>query len=96
MVANPRRSAGATVGGYGLRLFRWTTSPRGPHHAEHVVRIFTSALDIGSHINAPVERRPTGREPRMSTEPALWAVRSTERLGVGWAMTPVDTFWGLC
>ena len=32
--------------------------------------------------NAPGERRPTGTEPRMSTEPALWAVRSTGWLGV--------------
>jgi hypothetical protein len=27
--------------------------------------------------NAPGERRPTGTESRMETEPALWAVRST-------------------
>src|SRR5262249_47738252 len=31
--------------------------------------------------NAPGERRPTGTEPRMSTEPTLWAVRSTGLLG---------------
>ena len=34
-----------------LRLFRWTTLPRGHHHAEHGLRIFTPALDIGSRIN---------------------------------------------
>ena len=32
--------------------------------------------------NAPGERRPTGTEPRVSTEPALWAVRSTGFLGL--------------
>jgi hypothetical protein len=37
---------------YWLRLFRWTTSPRGPEHEEHGLSIFTLALDIGSHINA--------------------------------------------
>jgi hypothetical protein len=33
--------------------------------------------------NAPGERRPTVTAPRMSTEPALWAVRSTGWLGMG-------------
>src|SRR5262245_49164604 len=33
--------------------------------------------------NAPGERRPTGTELRMGTEPALWAVRSTGLLGAG-------------
>ena len=33
--------------------------------------------------NAPAERRPTGTEPRMGTEPALWAVRSS-----GWLDVP--------
>src|SRR5215813_12915433 len=29
-------------------------------------------------------RRPTGTEPRIKTEPALWAVSSTGMLGRGW------------
>jgi len=33
--------------------------------------------------NAPGERRPTGTEPGMGTEPTLWAVRSTGLLGLG-------------
>src|SRR5712691_9839880 len=45
----------------------------------------------GSHMcplsintpNAPGERRPTGTEPRIRTEPALWAVRSTGLFGPG-------------
>jgi hypothetical protein len=37
--------------------------------------------------NAPGERRPTGTERRMSTEPALWAVRSTGWLGAALAPT---------
>ena len=53
VVANPRRAAGSTVVSSYFRLFRWTTAPRGPHDEEHVMRIFTPALDIGSHINAP-------------------------------------------
>src|SRR2546421_11941095 len=35
----------------------------------------------GCESNAPVERRPTGKEPRIGTEPALWAVRSTGLFG---------------
>ena len=53
VVANPRISEGSTVVSSYFRLFRWTTAPRGPHDEEHVMRIFTPALDIGSHINAP-------------------------------------------
>ena len=37
--------------------------------------------------NAPGERRPTGTEPRMKTEPTLWAVRSTGLLGAGVSTT---------
>jgi hypothetical protein len=43
---------------YWLRLFRWPTLPRGHHHAAHGLRIFTPALDIGSHINARHELLP--------------------------------------
>jgi hypothetical protein len=52
VVANPRISAASTDGCYWLRLFRWTTSPRGHHHEEPELRSLTLALDIGSHINA--------------------------------------------
>jgi hypothetical protein len=40
-------------------------------------------------LNAPGERRPTGTEPRMSTEPALWAVRSTGWLGTVTENAPI-------
>jgi hypothetical protein len=44
-----------------LRLFRWTTSPRGPAHAEHSLNIFAPALDSGSHSNARPEPRASAR-----------------------------------
>jgi hypothetical protein len=32
--------------------------------------------------NAKTERRPTGTVPGIATKPALWAVRSSAKLGV--------------
>ena len=49
--------------------------------------------------NAPGERRPTGTEPRMNTEPTLWAVRSTGWLDAGsagasaWTTSPYARFF---
>jgi glycosyltransferase involved in cell wall biosynthesis len=36
------------------------TSPRGHHHEQYQLRIFTPALDIGSHINASLEAMAMG------------------------------------
>jgi len=41
--------------------------------------------------NAPGERRPTERELRSRTEPALWAVRSSGLFGAGDGRDPVRT-----
>ena len=46
------------------------------------------AVLLSSLANAAGERRPTGTERRMSTEPALWAVRSTGWLGADGASEP--------
>jgi hypothetical protein len=41
------------------------------------IRTIPARLHCASHRrdNTPGERRPTGTEPRMHTEPTLWAVR---------------------
>ena len=42
--AHPRRAAGSPVVSSWLRLCRWTTSPRGPQHADNLTRILTQLL----------------------------------------------------
>ena len=59
--ANPRIPAGSTDGCDWLRLFRWTTVPRGHPLEETGLRMFTRALDIGSHTNATLQARPNSR-----------------------------------
>jgi hypothetical protein len=42
-----------------------------------------SIVILNSQPNASGELRPIGREPEMSTEPALWAVSTTGMFGAG-------------
>ena len=83
MGANPRLSAGSTVGWNWLPLCRWTASARGPQQADHVMRIVTPALDIGSHINASGEPPPEAGAQR-----TLEAVGSSAWLGAGSGTAP--------
>jgi hypothetical protein len=48
------------------------------------MRVFTPALDIGSHLNARTERRPTGDKlSEAYIKPTLEAVSSEPLLGHG-------------
>jgi hypothetical protein len=83
VVPNPRIAAGSTVVCYWLRLFRCTKDKK---HHEDLKNLLTT-LDIGSHINAAGERRPTGKNAGNNQKRALWAVRSSGWLDGPWFIT---------